>query len=678
MQDNFDSIISRNTLFWLLVTNATILFPLYSNATIWSIGICAICFVWRVGIYYGKVSAPPKLLVTTLALASAGTLSLVASQIGTLNALVNLLLLGYALKYIEMRQQRDVKVVVLVGYFLIAFAMLDNQSMLNTGGLLIVTAINTCVLISVYQDQAKRKANFSFAAKLVLQSLPLAILLFVVFPRLGPLWLSPNMRTAQTGLSNELSFGDISQLTRSDKLAFRVSFEADSAIRTLPNEALYWRTLVMEDYDGSTWRQHPSILQLQQRAFRQKPRRDLPSDSEPKWSYTIISEASHKKWMYGLDQAFSQESYIYELPDFRLFSIRPIDQRLSYRVQSYPNSVLDTQLSPEIRKINLSLPEDINPESRALAEQFVRSHPKPLDRAYAMMNYFTEQPFFYTLKPPRLGSEQIDDFLFENRAGFCAHYASAFVFLARQSGIPARLVSGYQGGEYNAKANYYSVYQYMAHAWTELWIEGKGWQRFDPTAMIAPERILDGFDATFDSQSSYLEFNNFSPLRMKQYPWLNEIHQQIASLDFYWSVWVLGFDEGRKQQLLEDILGNTNTTRIIIFMLVSLSLIGLMIAYYAGVFTRHSTPDVLVKYYNRICQRIAKIGVKRDKGQTTADFTHTVTQALQVSHPELVRQFTDFSNTFEALKYQPMTELERKQRLTHYRRLYLRLRFQSI
>ncbi len=518
MKDNFDAIISRNTLFWLLITNVAVLSPLYQQATLWSIGICAICFVWRVGIYLGKVAAPPKLLVTSLAVGAATTLALVSSEIGLLNALVNLLILGYALKYIEMREQRDVKAIVLVGYFLIALTLLDQQSMLNTLHLLAVVIINTGILVSVYQDKSNKIANLGFSVKLVLHSLPLAILLFVVFPRLGPLWMVPNIKSATTGLSDEMSFGDINKLTRSAELAFRVGFEnPDGSTLGPANQDLYWRTLVMENYDGKTWRQDQSIKTIQRQAYFQKPQREqaVITANNRKIEYMVISEPSHQKWLYGLDEAFSDNNQIVELPDYRLYSLRPIDQRMSYRVVSYPNNIMELTLKDNTKQLNLALPPNSNLKTQALAQRFAQDYPDPQTRINAMMNYFAEQAYYYTLSPPSVGEQQIDDFLFENRAGFCAHYASALVFMARASGIPARMVTGYQGGEYNPQAGYYSVYQYMAHAWTEVWLEGQGWQRFDPTAMIAPQRILDGFDATFDSQSSYLQDSPFSPLRMK-------------------------------------------------------------------------------------------------------------------------------------------------------------------
>ncbi|MDO6641757.1 DUF3488 and transglutaminase-like domain-containing protein [Shewanella sp. 5_MG-2023] len=668
LNDPFNENIGRNTLFWLLITNVLVLSPLYQHATLWSIGICAICFVWRVGIYLGKVAAPPKVLVTGLAIGAAVTLALVSQEIGLLNALVNLLLLGYALKYIEMRQVRDVKVVVLVGFFLIGFALLDRQSILDTLQLSFVAIINTCVLISIYQHSS-RKVNFRFGVKLFAQSLPLAILLFVVFPRLPPLWLAPSMKNATTGLSDEIALGDISKLTRSPNLAFRVGFENElnntDKQQLISNEQLYWRTLVMENYDGQRWSQSPYRKNEQRSAYGNKPKRAKPNSAglTAPLIYQVITEPTYQKWLFGLDQAFSQSEHIVELSDFRLFSLRNIDQRLSYQVSSYPSSALDAKLAPDISKINLAIPNNSNPQTRQLAAQFAKDYPQPAARINAMMGYFAEQAFYYTLSPPKLGQQQVDDFLFTNQAGFCSHYASALVFLARSSGIPARMVTGYQGGEYNPKAGYYSIYQYMAHAWTEVWLEGQGWVRFDPTAMIAPERVLDGFDATFTGQDSYLQDSLFTSLQVKNIPWLNNIRLQLASIDFYWSVWVLGFDEQRQQQVLAKLLGNVSSSKVAIMMIICFIIIALIIAYFAGVFKLQPKQDPCIKRYNLICAKLAHKGFQRDAmpPQAYAQFIH---QAFSEQQPQLVANFEKMTEHFIALQYQPLTA---KQVVLHQR-----------
>jgi transglutaminase-like putative cysteine protease len=709
MKDDFDVNIGRSTLFWLLITNLAILTPLYDKIMPWSIGICAICFLWRVGIYFGQVAAPPKLLVTGLGLGAATTLALVVNQIGILNAFVNLLLLGYALKYIETKQIRDVKVLVLSGYFLIGFSLLEQNSILSTLHLLLVCAINTCVLISLYQGQAQRLAGLKFSLRLLAQSLPLALLLFVVFPRLPPLWLMPSMESAKTGLTDELSFGDISRLTRSADLAFRVGFDNNAQVS---NQDLYWRTLVLDDYDGKTWRQNQSIKAIQQLVRQIKPSPvavDIAGRDNRHFTYTVISEPSYQKWLHGLDVASSDDDTLVSLPDFRLYSLTDLSQTFRYRVTSYPNAIMDKQISSEVSNISLALPQGLNPKTLVLAQEFKQAYSNPSARLNAMMRHFNQQAFFYTLSPPKLGEQQIDDFLFENKAGFCAHFASAFVYLARASGLPARLVAGYQGGEYNPDAGYYSVYQYMAHAWAEVWLEGLGWQRFDPTAMIAPERILDGFDASFDGASSYLANTIFTSLRFKQIPLLNELRYKLASLDYYWSIWVLGFDEDKKQQVLSKLFGKISLRQLASIILLISSLILLVIAYFAGLL-HFSSQDTVNKRYLKICRLLEQKLLKKkqikqkhpEQTQFTqvqlkqaalpqhdqsarqipsiipwappAQFAKDILPMLQTLRPKLAPVFNQLTEHYIALKYQSLTDKQTQAHRRQFHRAYRRLR----
>lgn len=670
--------ISRQTLFWLLITNIAVLSPLFDKTTPWTLGICAICLLWRVGIYVGKVAKPPRFLVTSLAIGAATTLALVSKEIGLLNALVNLLLLGYALKYIEMRNQRDVRVVVLAGYFIIALTFIDHQSLLNTAHLLVVTLINTCVLVTLYQDKHSLKHTAWLGSKFLLQSVPLALLLFLVLPRFAPLWLVPNMKEAQTGLSDSLAIGDIGKLTRSTELAFRTSFTNAAPI----NAELYWRALVMENYDGVTWRQEEGIKKLQKDALLFPPSRPSPAsissegqdtakqnkqNNKPSIRYQVIAEPSHQPWLFGLDVAYSQDDNVVNMPDYRLLALRNVDQRMSYQVESWPKAKMDLRLSARQRQINLELPSNSNPRTWALAEQFKTQYPEPKPRLWAMMRHFNTEPFFYTLTPPPLGPQQVDDFLFENKAGFCVHYAAAFIFMARATGLPARMVTGYQGGELNPQAGYYSVYQYMAHAWAEVWLEGEGWVRFDPTAMVAPDRIEQGFDAQFDPALSYLQESPFSSLRFKSMPWLNELRQRFASIDYYWSVWVLGFNQDRQNQVLSGILGDVTNTKIAVFMGLCISLIVLYIAYSAGLLHFSTQGDPISARYQQVCNRLARHGIKRNDSDGPNQFAQQIIEQYQHNAPQLCALMHTLTQSYVALKYQDLPADNYQAHLTEFK-----------
>lgn len=664
-------IITRHTLAWLLLVNIAVLAPLHDKMTSWTLAICAICFVWRVGIFSAKVARPPRYLVTLLALASAATLVLVTSQIGMLNGLINLLILGYALKYIEMRDRRDVRAVVVVGFFLIAITFIEKQSLWFTLQLTLVATLNLAVLLSLYRENEAMTHTAKRASQLLLQSVPLAILLFIVLPRLPPLWLVPNANNATTGLSDTVSFGDINQLTRSPALAFRVSFDNEPP----QHQQRYWRALVMEHYDGKSWTPSAAIKQLEANPSQAKAaQRQRPVGQA--LQYQVIAEPSHQHWLFGLDLAYSPSDGVINLPDGRLYAISSVEQQYQYRVASYTEASLDSQLSEAQIQGNLQLPARSNPKTLALAERFKQSYPDPQQRMAAMMRYFNESPYYYTLQPPPVGPQQIDDFLFENQAGFCVHYASALAFMARQTGIPARLVTGYQGGEWNQSAQYLSVYQYMAHAWVEAWLPGHGWTRFDPTAMIAPERVEQGFDAFFNPADSYLQESPFSSLRLRQYPLLNQLRLSIASIDYYWSKWVLGFDNQRQQQLLKRLLGDVDSTKLAILIICTMALIGVAIAYSVGLLQFQRQPDRLKAGFDAITALLAKKGLPRETDEPPQRYAQRVATHL----PTLAVPLQRYIDCYMALKYQPHSPSERQalqQQITRYRR-QLRLAILSL
>lgn len=655
MSNQFD--LSRQTLMWLLLTNIAIISPLYSQITLWSLAICTICIIWRLGIYLGKVAKPPRWLVTALGLASAVTLTMVVSQIGALNALINLLILGYALKYIEMRSRRDVHIVVLVGYFLIALSFIQQQSLWSALHLVIVTLINTCVLVSLHHDKAHFRFTANLGSKIILQSFPLAILLFLVLPRLPPLWLVPAQGGAKTGLSSTVNFSNITELTRSAELAFRATFQQGEHPK---NSALYWRAIVMEDYDGKQWSQNSAMIASENAVSTHNGSKQSPNTHKINYlnkninqsiSYTIIAEPSSQQWLFGLDVATTQDPGISTLTDHRLFAKRPIDQRRLYKVTSYPEHSMDAVISQAVREVNLALPNQSNPGTRLLAQQFEQQYPPPQKRLNAMMNYFSEQPYYYTLRPPAVGHQQIDDFLLRNKAGFCVHYASAFAFMARATGLPARIVSGYQGGEYNEAAGYFSVYQYMAHAWVEVWLPGQGWTRYDPTAMIAPERIEQGFDAVFDPHQSYLIDSPFGYLGSRTSDIFNQLRLQFAGIDYFWSVWVLGFNSDKQQDVLQKMLGEVTQVRVAILVFTSLLIIGLAIAYSAGLLQFSRATDKHVTAYMGVCHSLARRGLKRAESEGPEDYY----QRVQTSFPTIEADFHKLTRYYVALKYQTLT-----------------------
>lgn len=639
--------ISRHTLLWLLACNVAVLLPLIDKASLATLGICGICFVWRIGIYFGRVAKPPRWLVTALAISAASTLLLVSREIGMLNALINLLILGYALKYIEMREQRDILAIILAGYFLIALAFIDKQAISDAAVSLLVCAINTATLLSVYRGQQPLLLQARQAAILMLQSVPLAIALFIILPRLAPLWLVPQSKSATTGLSDQISIGDITQLTRSQALAFRVTFESTPP----PANQLYWRAMVLSDYDGSTWQQSAAVRDINWfRPFNIDEAAKPQTNSAP-LNYSVIAERSGQRWLFALDRASSRTRAVKILPDYRLVSLKPIEQQFQYQVSSYLAAPLNDRISARERRADLAFNRDRNPQTQALAQQLSSQFPAPRQRLNAIMQLFNQQPFYYTLSPKPLGRDQLDEFLFDTRQGFCVHYASAFTMLARASGLPARMVAGYQGGIYNREAGYMSVYQYMAHAWSEVWLDGQ-WVRFDPTAMIAPERIEQGFDSLFSPEESYLADTRFRAIRNSS--WFNSLRQQFANLDYYWTVWVLGFDEQRQQQLLAQLLGKVTPLRIALFLASVIAIVLLFIAWQTGLLRLPERRSAVDRAFDRVVSAAAKAGLARPVSMGPSDFS----QQLINRWPQHQPAITAWCQHYLAIKYQSLTANE--------------------
>ncbi|WP_168195180.1 DUF3488 and transglutaminase-like domain-containing protein [Shewanella sp. SNU WT4] len=679
-----EQLIPRRSQLWLLIVNIAVLLPLSPHATSWSLGICTICWLWRLGIYFGKVAKPPRILVSGLALGAAATLALVATDIGALNALINLLILGYALKYIEIRQQRDIHTIVLAGFFLVALSFIDNQSMGAALIMLIIVMLNLAALMSLYITHISVIHAFGFIGRWLLLSAPLALCLFLILPRLPPLWLSPQLNTTVTGLSNEMALGDITELTRSNELVFRVSFDAQiPAVATL-----YWRALVLEDFDGERWRQQAHIQQAEAQVATDLPARrpDLTLPERQIISYDIIMEPSQQTWLVGLDTAFSQSDHVVNTYQYRLLAKQAVNQTMRYRVSSVSNSPMGLDLIASDYQANLLLPTEhkaleqniLNPQTVSLGQEFGRRFPDPNQRLKAMQQYFQQQPFFYTLTPPRLGAAQIDDFLFTSKQGFCGHYASALVYLARASGMPARVVSGYQGGIVSPDKDFVSVYQYMAHAWVEVWIQGQGWVRADPTAMIAPERVLDGFDALFTPQQSYLAQSHQFSQKLQLHPWFIALQSQFHMADYYWSQWVLGFDNDKQLKILNQLFGTVSALKIGALLLASLAISLILLLLVPSLSVNNRRHDALARHYRRLSAYLHS-----HYGLSAVATPREVHQSISAHHPHLNDLSLSLYQDFIYVRYQeaaPKAETNTRKALERnchglIRKLYWRLVF---
>jgi hypothetical protein len=268
--------------------------------------------------------------------------------------------------------------------------------------------------------------------------------------------------------------------------------------------------------------------------------------------------------------------------------------------------------------LTLDIPGEKNTRARALDRQWRAQAGSDHPYAKQLMAYYRDQPFFYTLRPPVTGARNtIDQFLFESRRGFCSHYAGSFVYMMRAAGIPARVVLGYQGGEWNQEGDFLTVRQYDAHAWTEIWLEDRGWQRFDPTAMVAPQRIEHNLQTAVEEEGSFLEGSLFSPVRIK---WLTGLRQKWDAAQYGWRRWVLGYDTVTQSHWLESWMGKVTVLRVALVFGALFSMILLAWLVFLGFMRQSDTPAPGLKLYQKLCRKLEKRGLTRPLNVTPGQF----------------------------------------------------------
>jgi transglutaminase-like putative cysteine protease len=470
--------------------------------------------------------APAYLKLSLLALLTAAVISQYSTLFGREPgaALVAGLLV---LKLFETETPRDARVGAAFSCFALMTALLFDQGMVATVlvALGLLPALATLRALQPARPASSLPRELLPALKLLAASLPLALLAFVFVPRLSsPLWGAPNSTQGRSGLSSDMSPGDFSELLMDDRPAMRVAFTGTPP----PNQQRYFRAYVLWNYDGRTWNgserngspatiEHGTVIQ-----------------------YTVTLEATGQRVLPALDVPLEAPAQASMSADHEMRADHPVNDPLVYSLRSAPNYRLQGQLSVPERQRALQLPPGFDPQARALGQRW-RTQYGNNDAAIvqAAMTLFHDGGFSYTLAPAPLGHNTVDDFLFGTHEGFCEHYASSFVVLMRAAGIPARVVTGYQGGYWNSMGNYLLVRQADAHAWSEIWFPGRGWVRMDPTAAVRPERVNQG------SAAANAAAADWSPNR-----WWLSWRNRWDVVNQWWNQGVIGFDTLRQHGLL--------------------------------------------------------------------------------------------------------------------------------
>jgi transglutaminase-like putative cysteine protease len=576
---------------WTLVALAFSLLPHVLFLPIWITGALIGCALWRYSIEVRRQAVPPTLLRAALALLCflgvLGTYRTI-SGVGPGSALLAIMA---ALKLLETRHRRDQFVLLFISIFLVMSALLREQYLWSLPYLLLGIVLIMTAWLRMSADESETvRYSFRTGGRLVMYAAPLALAMWIFFPRIAtPFWSIPiDTSMAVSGLSNTMNPGDISSLSQSDAVAFRVNF--DGAVP--PTRDRYWRGFVLHRFDGRAWAgiKEPSI---DPGALN---RMEVSGDPV---QYQVTLEPTRQHWVFALDIPYS-----WTLPNtfigrqHQLSRVQPVDQRVAYEVVSYINYRIDADMSLARRKWYLELPDGRNPRTAELARNMRAAAVS--DEAYirSILAKFNTEDFYYTLQPPPLGSNPVDRFLFDTRQGFCEHYASAFAVLMRAGGIPARIVLGYQGGELNEAFDYLIVRQADAHAWTEVWLDGVGWRRVDPTAAVAPERVDYGrTGAMFDGVGEAWGLSAPSAL-------LHNLVLTWDAMNAKWNEWVLGYGPENQNSFMEWLGMNNPDWRKMMLALVGI-VIGLTLLISLLLMLRYRPPprDKAAKLYQRFVKR---------------------------------------------------------------------------
>ncbi len=638
--------IPRNALAWIIIGLFTLVAPHAGRLPVWVLLVYVVAVVWRIQVYRGRWSFPNRWIKVALTVSACLGIFLSYGSLIGLEPTVALLLTAFALKLTELVSRKDAYVLIFLGYFICITEFLFSQDILIVIYSMLNVVLVTTALVALHQPGQQRFTGrpLKQASIMLLQAFPLMVVLFFLFPRIGPLWTVPvKSHSAKTGVSDFLKPGDISNLSQSAEVAFRVKFEGEIPVAS----ELYWRGLVMSKLEEGAWRTL-GFYDVPAGERRQPPVAKL---GEP-MRYSVLMEPTQQRWLYSLRYASSPSPGVIKTPDYRLFTLVQLEDEYQYQVETWPQTVLDEGLSEWRKKMELALPASAgNPQTQQLARELRAGSSSDEAFVGTVMNYFAEQPFYYTLQPPLLDDEDsMDQFLFETRRGFCEHYAYAFVMMMRSAGVPARIVAGYMGGEVNPVNRTVIVHQFDAHAWAEVWLEGRGWVRADPTAAVAPDRIELGLEAAVAQEGSFLSSSPLSPLRYRSIDWLNAARLRYDALTYQWQAWVVNFNSDQQYKLLSDVFGEVSPRKFVFALLGTWALVllpvGLSLLMRRPIHTL-SLPD---KYYLRFCERLAAMGVARDPGEAPADFAQRVIRKL----PGLEQQVLDITQRYQALAYEPV------------------------
>ena len=628
---NTDAALPRRALWWLIGCQFYVILPHLTRVPLWVLAIYLGAALWRLQMHRERALMPPRWLRLLLGLAAGGAVIASYQTLIGLDPMVALLLVASALKLIESVRAKDGYVLVSLGFFIMTTQFLYNQEL----PVALYSAVGTLLLVvSLIALNQRPSGSISrreplLALRMLGLAIPMMIVLFLLFPRIAPLWSVPSKNTqATTGMSDVLRPGDVTRLGRSAEVAFRVQFEDQIP----PQRELYWRGMVLNEFADGAWRtlgwsDHPAT----------ERKLDKPIAVGESLKYRIIIEPTMQHWLYAMPYAQSPTAGVFEAWDFRLAVRKPLESTFAYDVVTWPESSLQPELSPWRREAELALPSNLNPLTREWVERQVNAVGNGPELIARVLSYFREQPFYYTLQPPKIdGDDFVDEFIFQSLRGFCEHYAYSFVVMMRMAGIPARIIGGYQGGELNTLNNTLIVRQFDAHAWVEVWLEDRGWVRVDPTAAVAPERVEQGLEEALRGQEGFLADSLLSAYRFRSVTMVNWLRLRYDAAAWQWQSFIVGFNSDEQIDLLESWFGEIKVSWFVAVLLGSWVVVLAPLIWWMNRSRSSSERLPVEQQFAELCRALARRGIERAVGESAISLLVRAESELPAGDPQLV------------------------------------------
>lgn len=594
--------LGRLSILWVIISLSISMLPQVNSMPLHLVPITLLPIAWRLLAEFYRWKPMGMVMRVTATLFAVSALVLTYGGLVGRRAAVSMLVLMLSLKLLETFKTRDARIVVSLSLFLCGTQFLFSQGVPMIVYLIACLLSSLIALLYLHRKEAwenlgeapisgrKLFTQLGYGLRLLALALPIGLVLFLFFPRWGsPLWgLPEGALDARSGLSDSMSPGSIQSLFMDDSPAFRASFQSG-----VPSHAeMYWRGPVFWDFDGQSW----------QTSFLSRvPADNKPDPTTAPYRYRIQMEPTEQRWLFALDYPALEPRGSTLTMDYQLLAKRPVTELYDYLMASDPSFADSPRLRHPVRFKALELPAGFNPRTAEMMAKWRNEAGSDTELIQRVLTWFNREQFHYTLNPPLLSRDTVDEFLFDTREGFCEHYASAFTVMMRMAGVPARVVTGYQGGWYNNIGSYVLVRQSDAHAWSEVWLNGKGWTRVDPTAAVAPSRVQRGAMDSLAERRYVLD-----------YEWLRNVRNTFDLFQRVWNNWVVAFSAVSQSRMFAVFGWETlNSARLVIIMMTGiLAIAGIIfiLAPYLLKYRSNRKQDPVLRLWQKFVAKLSKAG----------------------------------------------------------------------